>query len=127
MRHENGNCTPVGGFCTAVNDPICEGLHSAYDAGWHAAALRAQQEAEKNEPLTMAELLEMPGEPVWCAEYQCYGIVKVETVGCWANKPYLVGSWHDPKYGTAVDFEYDIKKRGLTLYRRKLEEKHETI
>lgn len=45
MRHENGNCTPVGGFCTAVNDPICEGLHSAYDAGWHAAALHAQQEA----------------------------------------------------------------------------------
>lgn len=47
MRHENGNCAPVGGFCTAVNDPICEGLHSAYDAGWHDAALHAQQEAGK--------------------------------------------------------------------------------
>lgn len=46
MRHENGNCSPCGGSCTAVNDPICEGMHSAYDAGWHAAALRAQQEAE---------------------------------------------------------------------------------
>lgn len=49
MRHENGNCTPCGGFCTAVNDHICEGLHNAYDAGWNAAFLRAHQEAE-NEP-----------------------------------------------------------------------------
>ena len=22
MRHENGNCTVAGGFCTAVNDPM---------------------------------------------------------------------------------------------------------
>ncbi len=29
------------------------------------AALRAQQEAEKNDPLTMDELREMDGEPVW--------------------------------------------------------------
>ncbi len=29
------------------------------------AALRAQEEAEKSEPLTPEELLEMDGEPVW--------------------------------------------------------------
>lgn len=29
------------------------------------AALRAQEEAEKNEPLTLKELLEMNGQPVW--------------------------------------------------------------
>ena len=33
LRHENGNCTAIGGFCTAVNDPICEGLHNAYKSG----------------------------------------------------------------------------------------------
>lgn len=34
MRHpENGNCMPAGGFCTAVNDSVCEALHSAYDLG----------------------------------------------------------------------------------------------
>ena len=33
MRHENGNCLVAGGFCTAVNTPICEALHNAYDAG----------------------------------------------------------------------------------------------
>ena len=33
MRHENGNCLPAGGFCTAVNDPICEALHNAFRHG----------------------------------------------------------------------------------------------
>ena len=33
MRHENGNCLPCGGFCTAVNDSICEALHNAYRQG----------------------------------------------------------------------------------------------
>lgn len=64
MRHENGNCTVIGGFCTAVNDPICEGLRNAYDSGYRAAALRAQRE-QPNAPLTLDELREMDGEPVW--------------------------------------------------------------
>ena len=55
MRHENGNCTVIGGFCTAVNDPICEGLHSAYDSGYRAAALRAQHERENLKPMTNAD------------------------------------------------------------------------
>lgn len=33
MRHENGNCLPAGGFCTSVNDSICEALHNAYECG----------------------------------------------------------------------------------------------
>jgi hypothetical protein len=38
MRHENGNCLPSGGFCTAVNDPICEAMHNAYYMGKRAVA-----------------------------------------------------------------------------------------
>lgn len=57
MRHENGNCTVIGGFCTAVNDPICEGLHSAYDSGYRAAAIRAQHERENPKPVTNADLI----------------------------------------------------------------------
>ena len=34
MRHMNGNCLPCGGFCTAVNDEICEALHNAYQHGY---------------------------------------------------------------------------------------------
>jgi len=32
MRHENGNCIPAGGFCTA-NKNICEALRNAYRMG----------------------------------------------------------------------------------------------
>jgi hypothetical protein len=34
MRHENGNCMPVGGFCTAVSNEICQALHNAYNHGF---------------------------------------------------------------------------------------------
>ena len=34
MRHENGNCLPCGGFCTAVNNEICCALHNAYNHGF---------------------------------------------------------------------------------------------
>lgn len=78
-----------------------------------------QDESRVNLPLTLYQLREMSGEPVWCEDYQCWGIVKCEFVGHWAEKPFLVGVWHDPNYKTAVNFEYDIKERGLTLYRYK--------
>ena len=52
MRHsDNGNCLPAGGFCTAVNDPICEALHNAFNSGenskieWATLALAKQNEA----------------------------------------------------------------------------------
>jgi hypothetical protein len=35
MRHENGNCLPCGGFCTAVNNEICSALHNAYNHGFN--------------------------------------------------------------------------------------------
>lgn len=58
MRHENGNCTVAGGFCTAVNDQICEALHNAFYCGYRSA-LRQQdhfREVTKTlEPLTNAQ------------------------------------------------------------------------
>ena len=35
MRHENGNCLPCGGFCTAVSNEICCALHNAYNHGFN--------------------------------------------------------------------------------------------
>ena len=46
MRHENGNCLPAGGFCTA-NKNICVALQNAYRAGYMAAL----GDAEKTETL----------------------------------------------------------------------------
>lgn len=40
MRHENGNCTVAGGFCTAVSDPICEALRNAYYKGSFDCAIK---------------------------------------------------------------------------------------
>ncbi len=37
MRNrENGNCLPMGGFCTASNEKLCKAMHSAYDMGVRA-------------------------------------------------------------------------------------------
>ena len=34
MRHKNGNCQPVGGFCTTIQKEICEAMHNAWDMGF---------------------------------------------------------------------------------------------
>lgn len=82
--------------------------------------IRHKQESVHNDPLVLDELRQMRGEPVWCKELECYGIVKMEKVGRWANELFLVGTWHNGD--VAVNFEYDIKSRSLTLYRHKPEE-----
>lgn len=74
-------------------------------------------------PLTMQELRDMAGEPVYCQDMEAYGIIKCETKGSWANIPFLVGAWH--KNGVAVNFEYDIEKRNLRCYRVGQEERDE--
>lgn len=57
MRHENGNCMSIGGFCLAVNDGICEGLRNAYKAGsladkaennWHIGTPTTNESNVKN-------------------------------------------------------------------------------
>lgn len=82
----------------------------------------ARQEQERNASLTLDELREMDGEPVWCDELKCYGIIKVDTIGRWANVPFLIGMWRSSNCGSSVNFEYDIESRELTLYRHKPEE-----
>lgn len=77
MRHENGNCTVAGGFCTSVNDAICEALHNALDCG-HRSALRQQ---ERSEPLTLDELRQMDGEPVWISGGGFWALVNAHTFG----------------------------------------------
>lgn len=67
------------------------------------------------EPLTLEELRQMAGKPVYCPEIEAYGIVKCESIGIWARVPFLVGAWHCD--GGAVNFEYNIVKRGLKCYR----------
>ena len=66
-------------------------------------------------PLTLNELRQMAGKPVYCPEIESYGIVKYETIGIWAGVPFLVGAWHNE--GIAINFEYNIIERKLKCYR----------
>ena len=106
---DSGKIIPVGQRCGAKITPLCQ-----------SDKIRHKQESVHNDPLVLDELRQMRGEPVWCKELECYGIVKMEKVGSWANELFLVGTWHNGD--AAVNFEYDIKSRGLTLYRHKPEE-----
>ena len=48
------------------------------------------------ESLTLEELQELAGKPVYCPEIEAYGIVKCETIGIWAGVPFLrLGLRHD--------------------------------
>jgi hypothetical protein len=34
MRHNNGNCLPLGGFCMdSINDDLCHAMRNAYEHG----------------------------------------------------------------------------------------------
>lgn len=71
---------------------------------------------EPNEPLTKGELQRMDGDPVWCKEYEIWGIVEVESSGQWALIPFFCA------HKEGVPIALDIEKRHLTIYRRPLKE-----
>ncbi len=56
------------------------GANAMYDKA--IAALRTQHEADKNEPLTLDELREMDGEPVWIDEHEEWALVNKEGAYC---------------------------------------------
>lgn len=43
----------------------------------------------ETKPLTLQELKEMAGKPVYCLDVEGYGIVKYETKGQWADVPFF--------------------------------------
>ena len=68
MRHRNGNCLVIGGFCTSVNDEYCNGLREAYECG-------ALREMRRNKLDSIEQ--PQPGMWVYCEDdygqdgYQC--------------------------------------------------------
>ncbi len=91
------------------------------------SALRAQVEAERNDPLTMEQLCEMRGESAWCVELEEYGIVKMDCIWPPRVKLVLVTVVLQDLDGTVSAFKHDIVKNRLTLYRHKPTEKKERI
>ena len=70
---------------------------------------------EEATPLTIEELRNMDGLPVWCADFECWGIVMVDKVGRHKNTPYLLGY-------RGCKFEYNIEQRRLRCYRMSFKE-----
>ena len=64
-----------------------------------------------NETLTLEQLREMNGQPVWVAEINHWALIDIETGGRWSGIPFAVGAENGAK------FCYNIKARNLHCYR----------
>ena len=65
-----------------------------------------------NEPLTIEELREMNGEPVWIEDVKHWALIDIEKGGQWDGVPFAI--WAE----NGMKFTYNIKNRGLHCYRR---------
>lgn len=79
------------------------------------------EKEENPDPLTEVELQQMHGQPAWCKETKCWGLICVEDGGQWANIPFF--HFYDPNYRVSATFTYNIKERGLTLYRQPMKDR----
>ena len=64
-----------------------------------------------NEPLTLEQLREMNGQPVWVEEINHWALIDIETGGRWSGIPFVVGAEN------GANFCYNIKARNLHCYR----------
>lgn len=67
-------------------------------------------------PLTIEELRQMAGQPVWCPDEEAYGIVACDSIGQWAGIPFLHGVWYENGGGIGVKFNHNIIERKLKCY-----------
>ena len=80
-------------------------------------ALRRAQPA--NEPLTLEQLREMDGKPVWCADgegHSCYCLVNAESEDCIDSE---CGAWCFGFYGMTGDGENGLHNMGWLAYGHK--------
>ena len=67
---------------------------------------------QPNEPLTIEQLREMDGEPVWVEDVKHWALIDIEKGGQWDGVPFAIWAENGTK------FAYNIKNRGLHCYRR---------
>ena len=119
--------------------PFCGGIPAVVEDGYKAIAVHCfncgadiTAESEKkaraawnrraqpaNEPLTLKELREMDGEPVWCADgegHSCYCLVNAESEDCIDSE---CGAWCFGFYGMTGDGENGLHNMGWLAYDHK--------
>lgn len=69
---------------------------------------------KNNEKLTIEELKEMAGLPVWCSDSECWTLVECEKKGPWKDVPFV--SFR--KNGSS--FTWNVVNRELSCYRGKV-------
>lgn len=71
-------------------------------------ALRSMQEA--GEPLSLEQLKQMDGKPVWCEDVERWAIVSVSDAGKWKDVPFALFEKNGGR------FEWNVEDRELSLY-----------
>lgn len=69
-----------------------------------------------NEPLTLEQLREMDGQPVWVEDVEHWALIDIEKGGQWDGIPFVM--WVE----NGTKFTYNVKSRDLYCYRRPPEE-----
>ena len=64
-----------------------------------------------NEPLTLEQLREMDGEPVWVEDVKHWALIDIEKGGQWDGVPFAIWAENGTK------FTYNVESRGLHCYR----------
>lgn len=65
-----------------------------------------------NEPLTLEELRQMDGQPVWVEDVKHWALIDIEKGGQWDDMPFAI--WAE----NGVRFCYNVINRNLLCYRR---------
>lgn len=65
-----------------------------------------------NELLTLEQLREMDGEPVWVEDVKHWALIDIEKGGQWDGVPFAIWAENGTK------FTYNVESRGLHCYRR---------
>jgi hypothetical protein len=99
--------------------------HNGKPCPHYANAIEALRRAQPaNEPLTIEQLKQMNGEPVWCADgegHSCYCLVNAESEDCIDSE---CGAWCFEFYGMTGDGESGLHNMGWLAYDHKPKEEH---
>lgn len=109
--------TPEWNFRTWKSAAGCQGHRAGRVEQNQGTPGRAFQEGATMKELTIEELKQMPGQPVWCPEEEAYGIVMCDKIGQWAGIPFLHGVWYNDDDGVGVEFNHNIIGRKLKCFR----------
>ena len=130
VHDDEGNYHGLVG-CEYENDPWSGLSYALHHEGWgdcplctdgaectmggmlfDTAAEAISALSQPNEPLTLEQLREMDGEPVWVEDVKHWALIDIEKGGRWDGVPFAV--WAE----NGVKFTYNVESRDLHCYRR---------